>query len=133
MIGARERSSHWALLAGIALLGGGLGAGCGSPTEVQLRAEELAGSDIVPPAGDLVYRYLLATVDADSLLRHMRRDGVPVAEAWLPLEDLCEDPIGPRFTVRLSRTFEEVKAFHFEPGSGIRACTVRVRHYSWGG
>ena len=107
-------------------------AGCASsPTEIELRSEELAGNDVVLPAGDLVYRYLLSTVNADSLLRLMRADGVPVREALEPLEDLCDDPIGPRFTVVLSRAFPEITAYHFEPGSGIRACTVRVRRYSW--
>jgi hypothetical protein len=109
-----------------------LGTGCSeSPVEVELTSEELAGNDVVIPIDGPVYRYLLSTVNADSLLRLMRRDGVPVTEALLPLEDLCADPLGPRFTVLLSREFEEITTFHFERGSGIRACTTRVRRYVW--
>lgn len=109
-----------------------LQAGCeADPAAPELRTSELAGSEVVLPADSLVFKYLLATVDADSLLRLMRADGVPVREAWLPLEDLCMDPLGPRFTVALSRAFEEITAYHFERGSGIRACTVRVRRYTW--
>ena len=127
----RARSLRAAALtaaAALPLLAGGC---AGTPVEVELQSEELAGDDVVLPTGDRVYRYLLASVNADSLLRLMRRDGVPVREAYLPLEDLCEDPTGPRFTVVLARAFDEITSFHFEPGSGIRACTVRVRRYSW--
>lgn len=127
----RGTIGQWAVLACTAALPV-LGTGCSeSPVEVELRSEELAGNDVVIPIDGLVYRYLLSTANADSLLRLMRRDGVPVAEALLPLEDLCADPIGPRFTVVLSREFEDITAYHFEPGSGIRACTTRVRRYAW--
>ena len=46
-----------------------------------------------------------------------------------PLEDLCEDPIGPRFTVVLAAPDPEIAKYEFEPGSGIRACTRLVRRY----
>lgn len=128
------RLMHSPLVAGMAALALAAGAGCrADPTEPELQSSVQSGSDVVLPAGDLVYRYLLSSVNADSLLHLMRADGVPVREAWQPLEDLCADPIGPRFTVALSRPFEEITAYHFEPGSGIRACTTKVRHYTRGG
>jgi hypothetical protein len=92
-----------------------------SPVEVELRSQELAGNDVVLPSGDLVYRYLLATANADSLLRLMRRDGVPVREALQPLEDLCADPIGPRFTVVLCRIYQEIASFTSNRGRIGRA------------
>jgi len=129
----RGRMLRAAVPAFLAALPLALAAGCEAtgPDDAHLVTSELAGSDVVLEPGDLVYRYLLATVNADSLLRRMRADGVPVSEAFQPLEDLCEDPHGPRFTVVLYRIYEEVASFHFEPGSGIRACTVRVRRYTW--
>jgi hypothetical protein len=133
-MGGLARLKHSPALAGAAVLVlAAAAAGCrADPTEPELQSTVQTGSDVVLPAGDLVYRYLLSSVNADSLLHLMRADGVPVREAWQPLEDLCADPIGPRFTVALSRPFEEITAYHFEPGTGIRACTTKVRHYTWG-
>lgn len=78
-----------------------------------------------------VWRYRAATVDADSLIAVLRRSALPVAEIWVPLIDLCEDPIGPRITVVLSRADDGPARYDFEPGNGIRACTRRVRRYRW--
>lgn len=122
-----------ALALGLALA---LAAGCdpAGPDDAEPAVTLVAASELpATPAAGLVYRYRFASANADSLLRRLRAAGVPLREAWQPIEDLCMDPLGPRFTVLLSRPFPRIAALDFEPGSGIRACTVRVRRYHWGG
>jgi hypothetical protein len=102
------------------------------PPEENLTSVEAAGRDFPQTAEQLVYKYRLASVNADSLLRVMVRAQVPVKEAWLPLEDLCADAVGPRFTVILTAADSRMQSFGFDQGSGIRACTTKVKRYVLG-
>lgn len=83
------------------------------------------------PAADLTrtYRHRSASVDADSMVRVLLRAGFRLSEAWQPLEDLCADPIGPRFTAVLAAADTRIERLGFERGTGIRACTRLVRRY----
>ena len=106
--------------------------GCRSATaggETGFQVSEVSASQLPPTNAELTYKYRFATVKADSVLRVLVRASVPVSEASLPLEDVCMDPVGPRFTVVLSRPYAGMDVFDFEPGTGIRACTTRVRRY----
>lgn len=100
-----------------------------APAGTVLVVTELTGDQLPTPDPSRTWKYRFATVDADSLTRALLRGGIPLAEAWEPLEDLCDDPIGPRYTVLLSRPDARMKGYEHEPGSGIRACTRRVRRY----
>lgn len=99
-----------------------------APAAPRWVTDEVAGLEVATDAA-ATYRYRPAAADADSLLVALWRAGVRVAEAWQPLEDLCADPVGPRFTIRLEAADPRVLALDFETGSGIRPCTVRVRRY----
>jgi hypothetical protein len=94
-----------------------------------VQTSDVSSARLHVPNPELTYRYRFATVNADSLLRVLARANVPVSEAWLPLEDLCMDPVGPRFTVILARHYAGMDVFDFDPGNGIRACTTRIRRY----
>jgi hypothetical protein len=95
----------------------------------EFTASDVPGADL--PAADLsrTWKYTQAEANADSLVRVLLAARVGLEEAWQPLEDLCEDPIGPRFTVLLGAPDPTIAKYGFEPGNGIRACTVLVRRY----
>jgi hypothetical protein len=111
------------------------GAACSAPTDSDddLQTMDVATRDL--PAADLsrTWRYRPAIANADSVLRAVRRAGIPLEEGWQPLEDLCMDPVGPRLTVVLRMPDDRIRMHDFESGSGIRACTVRVRRYLFRG
>ncbi len=90
---------------------------------------DMLGTDLPPVDLSRTYKYLRADANADSLVRVLLAARLGLEEAWQPLEDLCEDPIGPRFTVVLAAPDPEIAKYEFEPGSGIRACTRLVRRY----
>ncbi|MBI4540913.1 MAG: hypothetical protein HY704_15525 [Gemmatimonadetes bacterium] len=108
------------------------GTGCVQGTEpepISYATIEVSSGALPAVDPDRVYKYRFASVNADSVLRVLWHAGAPLVEAWLPLEDLCADPVGPRFTVILSRPEPDVERFDFVPGSGIRACTIKVRWF----
>jgi len=90
---------------------------------------DVLGTDLSPVDLSRTYKYLHADANADSLVRVLLAARLGLEEAWQPLEDLCEDPTGPRFTVVLAAPDPEIAKYEFEPGSGIRACTRLVRRY----
>jgi hypothetical protein len=100
-----------------------------APPGASLVVTEVRGDALPAPDPSRTWKYRLPSVDADSITRALLRAGIPLAEAWEPLEDACMDPIGPRYTVVLTRPDGRMAGLGFEPGSGIRACTFRVRLY----
>ncbi|HXG01392.1 MAG TPA: hypothetical protein VNL69_11405, partial [Bacteroidota bacterium] len=70
-----------------------------------------------------------AEVNPDSVLMALWMSGVPVVQGWLPLDNICMDPVGPRFTVELEKTDARVEKFDFLPGSGRLLCATKVRNY----
>jgi len=90
---------------------------------------DVLGADLPPADLSRTWKYRYADVNADSLFRALLADAIDVEEAWEPLEDLCDDPIGPRFTVVLAAPDTRIARHDFEPGNGIRACTRLVRRY----
>lgn len=89
------------------------------------------------PAGTVVgsldttrtYEYRFVQVDPDSLLTALWNAGVPVTQAWLPLDNRCADPRGPVFTVELSKPDPAILAFDFLLGTGRLACATQLRRY----
>jgi hypothetical protein len=66
----------------------------------------------------------------DSLLQVLCAAGIRVNEAWLPLDNLCLDPIGPRFTVELSGADDRIKTHGFRNGYGNRLiCATQLKRF----
>jgi len=117
-----------------AVLGAIMG-GCGpvaEPIAFEYQTEEIDAANAPPYSPEKIYRYAFASVNADSILRVLLNDRLPVDEAWLPIEDLCAaagDPLGARFTVILETPTSRMSEYDFEEGNGIRACTTRIRRF----
>ena len=107
-----------------------------------------AGPDIVPTidsttvaSADVVvrldpartYEYDFTTARVDSVLAALWTAGLPLEEAWRPLEDMCLDPRGPRLTVALEQPDDARMADHdFQLGTGRLACSTQLRQYVFG-
>lgn len=121
--------------AGMAAIVGAFVAACGpvdEPVSFEYTTEEIDAAAAPSYSPERLYRYMFSSVNPDSVLRVLLNDRLPVDEAWLPLEDLCDaatDPIGPRFTVVLEQPTSLIGAYDFEEGNGIRACTTRIRRF----
>ena len=76
------------------------------------------------------YEYNLAQIDPESVLEALLAEQIPVARAWLPLDNLCLDPRGPRFTVELSRPDARILELGFGLGMGRLACATTLRRYT---
>lgn len=67
--------------------------------------------------------YSSNSANADSLLATLNDAGIRIVRAWQPLDNLCVDPIGPRFTVELATNDERVFAYGFARGVGRLRCS----------
>ncbi|MER3524785.1 MAG: hypothetical protein C4326_12235 [Ignavibacteria bacterium] len=76
-----------------------------------------------------MFHYKYAQVNSDSVLMELWLAGIPVVQGWLPLDNHCMDPIGPRFTVELAKPLDAILKFDFENGSGRLMCATKVRRY----
>lgn len=76
------------------------------------------------------YESVLEVVDPQVRLRDLLDRGIPVARAWLPLDYLCLDPIGPRLTVELSRPDAAILDFGFRQGTGRLACATTLEQFT---
>jgi hypothetical protein len=86
-------------------------------------------SELPPLDPARTYEHDFAQVDPDSVLAALLAARVPVARAWLPLDNLCLDPRGPRFTVELSRPDDRILGLDFDQGMGQLACATTLRRY----
>lgn len=75
------------------------------------------------------YHFRTNELKPEETLMSLLQAGIPVQEAWLPLDNFCLDPIGPRFTVQLSRQDSKIENFGFDPGEGRLACSSKLKHY----
>ncbi len=93
--------------------------------------EDIVPSSIVVDRLDpaRTYEYRFTTVQPESLLAVLLAAGVPVEEAWLPLDNQCSDPRGPVFTVALETPDVRILGYDFDPGTGRLACATLVRRY----
>jgi hypothetical protein len=111
----------------------GLALGCHggpTPTELPLVTDVMSATDITPPQDPAArYEYAFSAVNPDSILRTLLDAGLPMRQAWFPLDNLCMDPRGPRLTVELKEPDLRMARFDFLPGTGRLACATRVRHY----
>jgi len=77
----------------------------------------------------ITYEYSFAEANPESLLKVLIRARIPVVVAWEPLDNACMDPLGPRFTVGLTRDDPRMAEFNFRHGNGRLACSQRIRKY----
>ena len=71
--------------------------------------------------------YTSPTVNAESLLTAMNKAGIRIRKAWLPLDNVCADPVGPRLTVELASLNNRVANFGFTQGVGRLACATTLK------
>lgn len=70
-------------------------------------------------------------VKPDSLLQALCTSGISVEQAWLPLDDRCENPIGARFTVELTGADNRIEAHGFKRGFGnLLLCATQVKKFT---
>ncbi len=73
-----------------------------------------------------LFEYKYAEAKPESLLLEVHKAGISVVQAWLPLDNLCMDIRGPRFTVELARDDRRIEAFGFIRGSGRLRCATKL-------
>ena len=76
------------------------------------------------------FSYRFSEANAESLLAVLMKSRIPVRQAWLPLDNMCMGPVGPRFTIELSRKDKRVTRFGFVKGSGRLRCSPRLKWYT---
>jgi len=91
----------------------------------------VASADVVPRVNPArTYEYDRHTNRMDSVLTALWSAGLPVEEAWWPVNYLCEDVRGPRLTVALERPEDSRMADHdFSLGTGRLQCSADLRQY----
>lgn len=75
------------------------------------------------------YEYRFAQANPDSILTDLWLAAISVERAWLALDNLCANPIGPRFTVLLTAPDARMAEHDFDPGTGALTCATMVRQY----
>jgi len=76
------------------------------------------------------YEYRFAQANPDSLLTELWLAAIAVQSAWYPLDNLCEGPLGPRFTVLLAAPDSRMADYDFDPGTGSLQCATMLRQYT---
>ena len=75
------------------------------------------------------YHYMLQCSNPESLIIELWNSDVHVWQAWLPLDNMCMGPIGPRFTVELEEGDAAVSDFDFSPGDGRLHCAKQLERF----
>lgn len=76
------------------------------------------------------FTYVFPAVNAESVLVTLLDSGIAVSDGWRPLDNLCADPIGPRFTVRLRVNDPRILNHDFVRGAlGRLLCATQVMWY----
>lgn len=76
------------------------------------------------------YVYRIGYVNPESLLTVIWNSGILISQAWFPLDNLCMDPIGPRFTVELANSDMRLTEFGFAKGVGRLLCATRLKKFT---
>ena len=76
------------------------------------------------------FSYRFNEVNADSLLAVLAESKIRVHQAWVPIDNMCMGPVGPRFTIELTRNDKRVAGFGFAKGPGRLQCATRLKWYT---
>ncbi|MBX2990289.1 MAG: hypothetical protein KF749_03865 [Bacteroidetes bacterium] len=90
------------------------------------------GVNEVPQFGStsFIFFYNSNLVNPETLLSELIAAGIPVVQAWLPLDNRCADPVGARFTVELSENDTRIENYGFARGAGRLECATKLKHYA---
>lgn len=85
----------------------------------------------VPQFGSTSFVYFSNStlVNPEALLSEMISAGLPVVQAWQPIDNRCADPIGARFTVELFEPDARIENYGFTRGAGRLECATKLKHY----
>lgn len=75
------------------------------------------------------YHYAFVCTNPESLITELWNADVGVWQAWLPMDNMCMDPIGPRFTVELQGEDSAILDFNFSPGDGRLHCATSLKRF----
>jgi hypothetical protein len=76
------------------------------------------------------FTYQFPSVNAESVLVALLEDDLSVRYGWRPLDNLCLDPIGPRFTVQLRQDDPRILKHDFVRGAvGRLLCATQLMRY----
>ena len=93
----------------------------------------VASADVAPRVDpSRTYEYDFSSVRVDSVLPALWTAGLPIIEAWLPLDYACEDPRGERLTVALAQPDARMTDHDFRLGTGRLMCATQLRQYMIG-
>ena len=130
------RLSHsWPMLSPVPILGlamlGACGDGPARPAAGQIDSMVIGLAGLPDEFDSLTtFTYVFPSVDAESVLVALLDVGIPVRYAWRPLDNLCMDPVGPRFTVQLYRDDSRMLDHDFVRGAvGRLLCATRLMRY----
>ncbi len=76
------------------------------------------------------YHYDSVKANPESLITVLWNADVRAWQAWLPLDNRCMDPVGPRFTVELEAQDAAILDFDFSPGDGRLHCATSLKRYT---
>jgi hypothetical protein len=79
--------------------------------------------------GPMAWHRVMPGGNPDSMLVTLLRAGVPVRQAYAPLDNECLDPVGPTFAVVLGRNDARMTGFGYEAGGGRLLCASILRRY----
>jgi len=106
---------------------------CNSPTDNVEPLFDITVIDVselpqfIDPAR--TYEYNFSSVNPESVLTVLWRRGIRISQAWLPIDYLCKDMIGPRLTVELFAADDRMKEFDFMNGTGRLSCARKLMRY----
>ncbi len=90
----------------------------------------VASADVAPRIdASRTYEYDFSAVRVDSVLPALWTAGLPVIEAWLPLDYACDDIRGARLTVALAQPDARMTDHDFRLGTGRLMCATQLRQY----
>jgi hypothetical protein len=125
----------WCVPVAVALLCVGALGGCdevpSGPTGARIDSLKIDRSGLPDEFDSLTtFTYAFPSVNAESVLATLLDAGIPVREGWRPIDNLCEDPIGPRFTVQLGVNDARILEHDFERGAvGRLLCATQLMWY----
>jgi hypothetical protein len=96
----------------------------------KLRADIITRSELPQFDTSRTYVFKHSEVHAESLLSAIVLADLPLERAWLPLDNLCMDPVGPRFTVELERHDPRIFEFGFAKGIGRLWCATELKLFT---
>lgn len=129
---ARKTTWMWRILLFIAAVYFIFFAGCKADETdggLSFRTSTISANQLPALDPTRTYHYTFTQVNPEPLLRSLLQFGLPISRAWLPLDNFCLDPIGPRFTVELTTPDQRIESLNFERGEGRLACASQFRQY----